>query len=153
MKLDSTDKSILQFLANDGRMKFLDIARKLRVVGGTIHARVAKFKREGLIRSYEAQFDFKKMGYDISSFIGISLAKPKDYQRVTEKLKRIPNILEIDYTTGEFSLFIRLLARNIDDFHRILHYEIQEIDGIEATKTMIILDQALYRNCPDPLFF
>jgi Lrp/AsnC family transcriptional regulator for asnA, asnC and gidA len=151
-KFDETDKSILQMLVKDGRMKVLDMARRLRLVGGTIHARLAKFKKNGLIEGYEARLNLKELGYDIQSFVGVTLTKPTEYGHVVDALKQIPNVLEIHYTTGDYSLFLKVIAYNIDHFHELLHYKVQQIDGVESTRTIIALDSPLVRRHPEPLF-
>lgn len=151
-KFDQTDHSILQMLVADGRIKFLDIARKLKLAGGTIHARLAKYKKSGLVEGFEVKLNLKELGYDIQSFVGITLTKPTEYPSVVKKLKEIPEVLEIHYTTGDFSLFLKIVAVNIDHFHELLHYTIQQIEGVESTKTTISLEIPLKRNLPHPLF-
>ena len=149
---DQIDKEILKSLLHDSRIKFLDLARKLKVTGGTIHARVNKFKKSGLLKSYSSKLDINKLGYDVSAFIGLSLQRHSNYKEVSKKLKRIPEALEVHYTTGDFSLFTKVVARNIQDFHRLLHEEIQGIEEVESTRTIVILDSPLEREYPDPLF-
>jgi Lrp/AsnC family transcriptional regulator, regulator for asnA, asnC and gidA len=149
---DQIDKEIINSLLKNSRIKFLDLARKLRVTGGTIHARVNKFKKSGLILGYSSKLDLKKLGYDVSAFIGVSLRTHSNYKDVSMKLRRIPEVLEAHYTTGDFSLFTKVVAKNINDFHRLLHEEIQGIDEVESTKTIVILDSPLTREYPEPLF-
>jgi Lrp/AsnC family transcriptional regulator for asnA, asnC and gidA len=152
MKFDEVDHFILQSIIKDGRRKFLDIARKLRLTGGTVHARMNKYKKSDLLLGFTAQLNINKLGYDIVSFIGISLTKGADYKQVAEKLKTIPEILEIHYTTGNYSLFLKVLAKNMKDFHRLLYEEIQKIEEVEHTETILSLDTPLERQLPDPLF-
>lgn len=149
---DSIDKSILSYLIKDGRMKFLDIARKLRLASGTIHARIGKYRKNGLINGYEINLNIKELGYDITSFIGVSLAPNSDYQIIVKKVITIPEVLEVHYTTGNYGLFLKVIAKNIDHFHEILYHKLQKIEGIEHTETIISLDVPLERHYPDPLF-
>ena len=153
MKFDEIDHFILQSLVNDGRRKFLDIARKLRLTGGTIHARINKYKKSGLLNGFSAQLNIQELGYDIVSFIGISLSKGADYKEVSRKLSTIPEILEIHYTTGNYSLFLKVLAKNMKDFHRLLYEQIQKMEEVEHTETILSLDTPLERELPNPLFY
>ena len=152
MKFDDTDQFILESLVKNGRQKFLEIARKLRITGGAVHARVNKYKRENVLEGFSAKLNIHALGYDVVSFIGVSLIKNSDYQDVSKKLSAIPEILEIHYTTGNYSLFLKVLAKNMKDFHRILYERIQKLDEVEHTETILSLDVPLERTLPSPLF-
>ena len=92
------------------------------------------------------------LGYDIVSFVGITLSSKTDYKDAVSELKNLPEILEIHYTTGNYSLFVKIIAKNIDHFHAILYHKLQQVAGVENTETIISLDTPLYRRYPDPLF-
>jgi Lrp/AsnC family transcriptional regulator for asnA, asnC and gidA len=145
-QLDDTDRQILHLLQQDARASYLEIARGLGVSGGTIHARLARMREEGLIKGTALLVDYARLGYTVSAFIGLKLVRAHDCGSLMVKLETLPEVLEIHYTTGAYSLFIKILARSMQDLHHILFDRLQGFDEIQSTETLIILDTSLDRQ-------
>jgi Lrp/AsnC family transcriptional regulator for asnA, asnC and gidA len=139
-EIDNLDRALLELLIADARTPFLEIAKKLNVSGGTIHVRFNKLREAGIIRGSHIDIDFAVLQFSIAAFVGINLQNARDYNVVKEKLKQLPNVKEIHFTTGKHSLFIKVLAKNTRDFHVFLTEKIQAMDEIQSTETLIILD-------------
>jgi Lrp/AsnC family transcriptional regulator for asnA, asnC and gidA len=90
--------------------------------------------------------DLKKLGYDVIAFIGIYLEKSSLYDVVAKDLKKIPEIVRMNYTTGNYSIFAEIVCRDITQLRKVLHDELQKIKGIERTETFISLEESLNRN-------
>ena len=90
--------------------------------------------------------DLKLLGYDITAFVGIYLEKSSLYDQVAEDLRKVPEIIRINYTTGNYSMFIEIVARDINQLRYVLHDQLQKIRGIERTETLISLEESLNRN-------
>jgi Lrp/AsnC family transcriptional regulator for asnA, asnC and gidA len=86
------------------------------------------------------------LGYDITAFVGIYLEKSSLYDMVAEDLKKIPEIIRINYTTGNYSMFLEVVTRDINQLRHVLHDQLQKIKGIERTETLISLSESLNRN-------
>ncbi len=145
-QIDDVDREILRILQGDARASYLEIARKLGVSGGTIHARLARLRDEGLIRGSSLRVDYALLGYGVSAFIGLKLVRAHDCGTLMAKLDTLPELLEVHYTTGAYSLFIKVLAKSMQDLHRILFDRLQGFDEIQSTETFIILDTSLDRQ-------
>jgi Lrp/AsnC family transcriptional regulator for asnA, asnC and gidA len=65
---------------------------------------------------------------------------------VLAKLKNIPEITNIHYTTGNYSMFVRIHCRDTNHLKEVLHDKMQQVEGIERTETMISLEESLDRN-------
>lgn len=144
--LDSTDKKILKYLIKDARMKVVDIANFLGVTSAAIHQRIGKIKRKGVIREFTLRLDEKKLGYNTCAFVGVFIDRNYLYEEVIEKLERIKEVVEVNYTTGRYGLFIKLYALDNQHLMKVLDFQIQQIKGITHTETFISLDEPIRRN-------
>ncbi|WP_201030558.1 Lrp/AsnC ligand binding domain-containing protein, partial [Salmonella enterica] len=86
------------------------------------------------------------LGYDIIAFIGIYLEKSSMYDIVAKELKKIQQIVRLNYTTGNYSMFIEIVCKDIQEMRFVLHDELQKIKGIERTETFISLEESINRN-------
>jgi Lrp/AsnC family transcriptional regulator for asnA, asnC and gidA len=146
LKMDDLDKKILNKLIVNSRMPYQEIARELVVSGGTIHVRINKMKEAGIIKGSKLLIDVRKLGFEFHAFVGINLLNARDYSSVLEKLKEFPEVVEVHYTTGQFSLFVKTLSRNAKDFHLFLIEKLQSIGGIQSTETIISLDNPVNKE-------
>lgn len=144
--LDDLDLQILDILIKDSRTPFLEIARQCHVSGGTIHVRMKKMEDIGIIKGTKLIVDNSKLGYDVCCFIGIYLDKARSYNFVLEQLKLVKEIVELHYTTGQYSIFVKVICKNITDLQNLLMNKIQSVEGIQRTDTFISLVQPIDRN-------
>jgi Lrp/AsnC family transcriptional regulator for asnA, asnC and gidA len=137
---------ILQQLMNDASVSYADLGKKLYVSAGTIHVRIKKLQEAGIISHMKYGVDIKKLGYDVIAFIGIYLEKSSLYDAVARELKKIPEIVRMNYTTGNYSIFIEVVCKDITQLRTVLHDELQKIKGIERTETFLSLEESLNRH-------
>ncbi len=145
IEIDSLDRQILSTLMHNAKMPYTEIAKKLYVSGGTIHVRMKKLEDAGVVKGYSLNIDYGKIGYDISAFLGIYLDKSSLYDEVARELAKIPEVVEAYYTTGLYSIFIRIICRDTNHLRDILHDKIQKIGGIQRTETFISLQESINR--------
>ena len=146
LNIDKLDLQIIQQLMHDASVSYAEMGKKLYVSAGTIHVRIKKMQEAGIISNLKFQVDLKKMGYDVIAFIGIYLEKSSLYDTVAKDLKKIPEIVRMNYTTGNYSIFAEVVCKDIGQLRTILHDELQKIKGIERTETFISLEESLNRN-------
>ncbi|MBX2946740.1 MAG: Lrp/AsnC ligand binding domain-containing protein [Cyclobacteriaceae bacterium] len=145
-QVDNTDLKILEILMQDAKRPYTEVAKKVFVSGGTVHVRMNKLEEAGIVEKTTLKVNYAKLGYDITAFLGIFLEKSALYDRVLAKLKSIPEITNIHYTTGNYSMFCKIHCRDTNHLKEVLHDKIQQVDGIERTETMISLEESLDRN-------
>lgn len=150
-EIDNTDIQLLNILQRDAFTPFTEIAKELYVSPGTVHVRMKKLTDVGIAKSPQIQIDLPKMGYDITAFIGVYLNKSDMYDSVVKALKKIPEIVSCHYTTGNYSLFLKIHCRDTQHLRTVLHDKIQKIDGINRTETLISLEESFVRNLELPL--
>jgi Lrp/AsnC family transcriptional regulator for asnA, asnC and gidA len=146
LNLDKLDLQIIHEMMEDAGVSYADLGKKLFVSGGTIHVRIKKLQEMGIVKGTRLNVDLKMLGYDITAFVGIYLEKSSLYDMVAEDLKKIPEIIRINYTTGNYSMFLEVVARDINQLRYVLHDQLQKIKGIERTETLISLSESLNRN-------
>lgn len=144
--LDGIDKIILKHLIHDARLPILTIAKEVGISGAAIHQRLRKLEQSGLLKGSKFVLDTKVLGYKTLAFIGIYLEKAGIYQEVLQNLQNIPEVIESHYTTGNYSIFIKILCRDNEHLMQVLNKKIQGIKGIARTETFISLDQQIDRQ-------
>ena len=146
INLDEVDIKILEVLMKDAKKPYTEVAKKAFVSGGTVHVRMRKLEESGIVDGTTLKVNYSKLGFDITAFIGIFLEKSAFYDQVIDRLKEIPEITTIHYTTGNYSMFCRLHCKDTKHLKDVLHDKIQMVDGIDRTDTMISLEESLNRN-------
>ena len=144
--LDKLDREILRKLLEDSRKSYQEIARELIVSGGTIHVRTGKMKEAGVIKGSQLVIDYQRLGLEVTAFVGINLASAGDYQVVLPKLQKFPEVTEVHYTPGEYSLFVKIVTSNTRELHLFLIEKLQSIKEVQSTETLISLDNPIARD-------
>ncbi len=146
LNLDKLDLQIIQHMMDTAETSYADLGKKLFVSGGTIHVRIKKLQDAGVVKGMRLQADLKKMGYDVIAFIGIYLKESSLYDSVVKELQKIPEIVRLNYTTGNYSMFAEIVCKDISLLRNVLHGQLQKIKGIERTETFISLEESFSRN-------
>ncbi len=146
LNLDKLDLQIIQAMMEDAEISYADLGKKLFVSGGTIHVRIKKLEELKIVKGKKLSVDLKLLGYDVIAFIGIYLEKSSLYDSVAKELKKVQQIVRLNYTTGNYSMFAEIVCKDIQELRFVLHDELQKIKGIERTETFISLEESLVRN-------
>ncbi|MBP6054166.1 MAG: Lrp/AsnC ligand binding domain-containing protein [Cytophagaceae bacterium] len=146
--LDPLDYKILEILVEDANLPYTEIGQRLDVSGGTVHVRMKKMESLGIVKGAQLLIDYSKIGWDITAFLGIYLDKSSLYEDVAKQLEAIPEVVNIHYTTGIYSIFAKIICRDTQHLREVLHDKIQRVTGIQRTETFISLEESLIRNTP-----
>lgn len=145
--LDSLDKKILRMIADDARVPFLEVARTCNVSGAAIHQRIQKLTNLGVIKGSQFIIDPEKIGYETCAYIGLNLRTPETFDEVVNELRKIPEIVECHYTTGDYDMFIKIYALNNHHLLTIIHDKLQPL-GLARSETIISFNSAFDRQLP-----
>ena len=146
LNLDKLDLQIIHEMMETAEISYAELGKKLFVSGGTIHVRIKKLEECKVVKGRKLNVDLKLLGYDITAFVGIYLEKSSLYDVVAKDLEKIPEIIRLSYTTGNYSMFLEIVCKDINQLRRVLHDDLQKIKGIERTETIISLDDGFCRN-------
>lgn len=147
-KIDALDKKILSIITRNARIPFKDVAAQCGVSRAAIHQRVQRLVDLGVIVGSGYNIDPKKLNYRTCTYIGIFLEKGWMYEEVAEELEKIHEIVECHYTTGQYSVFAKVYAKDNEHLKEILNGKLQAIRGISSTETFISLEQKIKREIP-----
>lgn len=144
--IDNVDLKILSILTQNAQMPYTEIGKLVCVSAGTVHVRMKKMEQLGIVKGSQLIIDYTKIGYDITAFLGIYLKESSLYDAVVKDLLAVPQILSINYTTGNYSIFAKLICKDTKHLMELLHDKIQKISGIERTETFISLQESTNRS-------
>ena len=145
-QIDNVDRKIISLLMKDAMMPYTEIAHRVLMSSGTIHVRMNNLQKMGIVKGTTLVLDHAKLGYDLTAFVGVYLEKGSIYDKVIKRLEKIPEVVEAYYTTGVYSIFIKIVCRNTDHLREVLNEKVQSVEGIDRTETIISLEESIKRN-------
>lgn len=146
IQIDGIDKKILRALMEDARTPILEIARQVGISGAAIHQRLRKLEKSKLISGSKFILNPKILGYTTMAFVGIYLDKAVSNPEAVKQLKKVPEVIECHYTTGNWSIFIKVLCKDNEHLMHLLNKDIQSITGVSRTETFMSLQQQIDRQ-------
>ena len=147
-KIDNLDKKILSILSKNARIPFKDVAAECNVSRAAIHQRVQHLIEAGVITGSGFDVNPKSLGYSTCTYVGITLEKGSMYKNVVEELQHIPEVVECHFTTGPYTMLVKLYARDNEQLMELLNGCLQGIHGVTSTETLISLEQSIKRKIP-----
>lgn len=147
-KIDHLDKKILEIISCNARIPFKDVAAECGVSRAAIHQRVQRLIDMGVIVGSGYHVNPASLGYNTCTYVGITLEKGSMYKGVVQEFQKIPEIVECHYTTGPYTMMIKLFARDNAHLMELLNDVLQQIPGVSATETLISLKQSIKKEVP-----
>ena len=147
-KIDNLDKKILSILSKNARIAFKDVAAECNVSRAAVHQRVQHLIEGDVIIGSGFDVNPKSLGYSTCTYVGITLERGSMYRNVVERLQHIPEVVECHFTTGPYTMLVKLYARDNEQLMELLNGKLQDIPGVVATETLISLEQSIRREIP-----
>lgn len=147
-KIDALDRKILGIVINNARIPSKDVAAECGVSRAAIHQRLQRMQDLGVITGSSYNVNAKSLGYHTCTFIGVKLDRGNMYRSVVPELEKIPEVVECHFTTGPYTMLVKLFARDNEHLMNLLNNKIQTIPGVSGTETLISLDRSIHRKLP-----
>ena len=147
-KIDNLDKKILNILSKNARIPFKDVATEGGVSRAAIHQRVQHLIEGGVITGSGFDVNPKSLGYSTCTYVGLNLERGSMYKEVVERVAAIPEVVECHFTTGPYTMLVKLYARDNEQLMDLLNNKLQGIHGVISTETLISLEQSIKREIP-----
>ena len=147
-KIDNLDRKILSILSKNARIPFKDVAAECGVSRAAIHQRVQHLIEGGIITGSGLDINPKCLGYSTCTYVGLNLERGSMYKEVVKELLEIPEIIECHFTTGPYTMLVKLYARDNEQLMDLLNNRMQGIKGVVSTETLISLEQSIKREIP-----
>jgi Lrp/AsnC family transcriptional regulator for asnA, asnC and gidA len=152
-KIDKLDRKILEIISQNARTPFKDVAEVCNVSRAAIHQRVQKLVEMKVIVGSGYHVNPRVLGFNTCTYIGVKLERGSLYKDVVPEFEKIPEIVECHFTTGPYTMLIKMYARDNEHFMELLNGKIQEIPGVISTETLISLRQSIKKEIPVSVFF
>ena len=147
-KIDKLDRKILGILSLNARIPFKDVAAECGVSRAAIHQRVQHLIENGVIVGSGFHVNPKSLGYTTCTYVGLNLERGSMYLEVVERISSIPEVIECHFTTGSYTMLVKLFAKDNEQLMDLLNNKIQSIPGVVSTETLISLEQSIKREIP-----
>ncbi len=144
--VDGIDKIIIKNLLQDARTPIQVISSVAGISGAAVHQRLKKLEKANVISGSQIILNPKILGFKTVAFIGIYLDKAIRNPEAVKQLKNIPEVIECHYTTGNWSIFAKLLCRDNEHLMELLNKNIQSVEGVSRTETFISLEEQINRQ-------
>ncbi len=145
-KVDNLDRKILNIVMNNARIPSKDVAIVCGVSRAAIHQRIQRLIEMGVIVGSGYNVNPRMLGYNTCTYVGVRLEKGSMYREVVTELEKIPEVVECHFTTGPYSMLIKVYAHNNQHLMELLNDNIQHIQGVVETETLISLEQSMDRQ-------
>lgn len=139
--LDHIDLKILSILQSNGRTRLADIAEEVELSAPAVMERVKKLEVGKVIKGYQAVVDGKKVGKDITGFIGVSIGNQRDMDKFAKQMLQHHDVLECHHVTGDESFILKVKSANTASLEKLLG-EIRSVEGVTRTVTKVVLSTA-----------
>ena len=147
-KIDNLDRKILDILSKNARVPFKDVAAVCGVSRAAIHQRVQHLVEGGVITGSGFDVNPKSLGYSTCTYVGLNLERGSMYKATVERVAAIPEIVECHFTTGPYTMLLKLYAKDNEQLMDLLNNQLQRITGVVSTETLISLEQSIKREIP-----
>ena len=134
-KIDNLDRKILKIVMHNARIPSKDVALVCGVSRAAIHQRLQRMIDLKVITGSGYNVNPKILGYATCTYIGVNLERGAMYREVVPELQKIPEIVECHFTTGPYTMLIKLYARDNEHLMELLNKKIQMIPGVTGTET------------------
>lgn len=136
--LDQIDIQILALLQAHCKMPLAKIGQRVGLSAPAVIERIKKLEESGVITGYTAMLDTRKLGCDITAFIGVLTSHPRSIHDVEEQIESRPEVLECHHVTGAYTLLLKVKTTNTTTLEELISH-LRSIEGVARTETMIVL--------------
>ena len=147
-KIDNLDRKILDIVMHNARTPSKVVAVECGVSRAAIHQRIQRMIDLGVITGSGYHVNPKMLGFATCTYIGVNLERGAMYRTVVPEFEKIPEIVECHFTTGQYTLLLKVYARDNELLMELLNDKIQTIPGVTGTETLISLDKSIDRTLP-----
>ncbi|MDE5940779.1 MAG: Lrp/AsnC ligand binding domain-containing protein [Muribaculaceae bacterium] len=146
--IDNLDRRILSIVMHNARIPSKDVAQVCGVSRAAIHQRIQRMIELGIITGSGYNVNAQLLGYSTCTYIGVNLERGALYSTVVPELEKIPEVTECHFTTGPYTMLLKLYVKDNQHLMDLLNKKIQMIPGVTGTETLISLDNSIMRQIP-----
>lgn len=147
--IDALDRRLLDLLQEHARRPSADLARQLKLSGPGVQKRLRKLEHRGVIRRYATVVNREAVGLDLLCFVHVMLAhhRPDSLRRFPERIKRMPEVLECHFLTGDFDCLLKVVVASHEALEKFLFEKLMKVSGVDRTRTSIVVREVKATTC------
>lgn len=140
-KLDPTDKKILEILQENGKITNAQLAQDVGLSPAPTLERVRKLENSGLIKSYHAEVDTKKLGLGVTIFLLVTLSGHRKNQIMSfvDQINLVPEVIECHHITGTGDFLLKILTKDMTSYQALILDTLVEIEQMGNMQSMVVL--------------
>lgn len=141
--VDETDRQLLRLLSQDASQSSASLSERLGLSQPAVWRRIKRLTDSGVIQGKRLRLDKKKLGFGVTVFLGVKLATKgrvslEDFERA---VKAIPEVQTVEHVLGLYDYRLRVVARDISDFERVLRRRIMTLPGAGDVEANVLLSE------------
>jgi Lrp/AsnC family leucine-responsive transcriptional regulator len=148
IEYDATDLEILDALQHNCKQPLAAIGQQVGLSAPSVLERIHKLEEAGVITDYVARLDARKLGKDISAFIGVATERTRDIERIEREVVALGDVMECHHVTGAYTLMLKVKTRDTEALEDLLE-RIRSCEGVARTETMVVLSTHTERSRVD----
>ncbi len=143
--MDKKDERILETLRQNSKLTTGKIARKTNIAVTTVHNRIKKMEKDGIIKSYSVELDYRKLERGVTAYILVNIiytlpsGKKIRQEDIARNIKKLGNVEEVSIMTGGADILAKIRVKDIEQLNDFVIKKLRSIDGVDKTQTMIVL--------------
>lgn len=143
--MDSKDEKVLEMLKENSKLTTSQIARKTGIPITTVHNRIKKLEKQGIIKNYSVNLNYKKLDLPITSFVSVTTkytmpsGETLRQENIAKQIRMLKGVEEVNIMTGGTDILLKLRVRDIDELNGFVISKLRSIAGVDKTQTMIVL--------------
>ena len=144
LELDEIDRRLLDLLQDDCRTPLVRLGEQVGLSAPSVLERIKKLEAAGIVSGYHAVLDAKRLGLDITAFIGVITGDPAAIGQFEQQVTAMDDVLECHHVTGEYTLLLKVKTANTSSLERLIR-RIRLLDGVARTETLVVLSTHIER--------
>ena len=144
LELDEIDRRLLDLLQDDCRTALVRLGEQVGLSAPSVLERIKKLEAAGIVSGYHATLDAKRLGLDITAFIGVITDHPSAIGQFEQQVMAIADVLECHHVTGEYTLLLKVKTANTSSLERLIS-RIRLLEGVSRTETLVVLSTHIER--------
>jgi len=140
----TSERELLRTLQANSKRSLRELAREVGLPISTVHEKIRRLEREGIIKKYCAVLDEKRLGFLVTGFILVSIVYSVENQtsqkRIAEKIAALPNVQEVHIISGDWDLIVKVKAKGVDELGSFITEKLRNIHGVGKTLTAVVFE-------------
>jgi Lrp/AsnC family leucine-responsive transcriptional regulator len=137
-EFDGIDLHILALLQENCKLPLAKIGEQVGLSAPSVIERIKKLEDHAVIIGYRALLDARRLGLDVTAFIGVSISHPKLIGEFEKEIVQLEGVLECHHVTGQHTLLLKVKTANTSSLEELIS-KIRSIEGVDRTETMVVL--------------